>query len=171
MGRDCINVRSTTFTDFYIYRRMVPLLSDPDFLFQGQIFKCLHLGNGESYLKNSSYGFCRFWYLPLNCAIHKVVICDVGHLFQGHIIQLLMSQKRWELEPKISNTTFIDMSSIGAIAKVVLIDPDPQFQSQLKIVNKLFLQMSMHLYDPPPSSCCCLLLDSAYTQVGKVGND
>ena len=35
--------------------------------------------------KNVSFGFYRFWYLPLNGAIPKAVDCDAGILFQRQI--------------------------------------------------------------------------------------
>ena len=63
--------------------------------FQGQIFQMqLSL---KWLAKHASYGFYRFWYLPLNGAIPKVVLCDVSLLFQGQIFQMLISRKRCEL--------------------------------------------------------------------------
>ena len=44
----------------------------------------------------ASYGFYILWYLPLNGAILKVILCDVSLLFQGQIFQMLISRKRCE---------------------------------------------------------------------------
>ena len=42
-------------------------------------------------------GLYRFWYLPLNGAIPKVVLCDVSLLFQCKIFHMLTSRKRFDL--------------------------------------------------------------------------
>ena len=58
-----------------------------DLIFHGQIFQMLsvdfrYFKSLKWLAKHASYGFYRFWYLPINGAIPKEVLCDVSQIFQ-----------------------------------------------------------------------------------------
>ena len=45
---------------------------------------------------------CRFWHLPSNAAIAKIVLHDLDLLFEGKNLKILISLKRWEPAQKCS---------------------------------------------------------------------
>ena len=75
--------------------------------------------------KHASYGFYRFWYLPLKVAIPKVVLCDVTLLFQGKLFQMYLGSNA--SCTNMSSTTFIDVDIYHhnrTNEKIILCFPD-----------------------------------------------
>ena len=118
-----------------------------DLIFQGQIFQ---MQISLKWLaKHASYGFYRFWYLLLNGANPKVVLCDVSQRFQGQIFQTLISRKRcklrkyvkydfyerWNLQSESNNWENHTLRPWLAIS-----------WSNLQIFTKLFQHICLHLH-------------------------
>ena len=74
--------------------------------------------------------FYRFWHLPSNATIAKVVVRDLDLLFQGQIFQLSLSLTI-RASAKMRDMTFIEFD----IAKVVVSDLDLLFQGQISNVT------------------------------------
>ena len=88
--------------------------------------------NGEIASAKMCYGFYICWYLPLNNAIVKVVFSHLDQLFQGQLLQVLISLKWWQLAQMCPGFyRFCYLLSYGASAKVVLHDLDLRFQGQI----------------------------------------
>ena len=99
--------------------------------------------------KHASYGFYRFWYLQLNSAIPKVVLCDVRILFQGQIFKMLISRKRCELRKYVkyefyghwylpSKSKHFEIHTLRPWLAIA--------RSKLKIFTMLFQQICRHLH-------------------------
>ena len=99
--------------------------------------------------KHASYGFYRFWYLPLNGAIPKVVLCDVSLLFQGQIFQMLISRKRCELRKYVKYDFYKRWYLPSKSNHCENHTPRPWLAiswSKLQIFTKLFQQICLHLH-------------------------
>ena len=88
--------------------------------------------NGESLCKNVTYDFDRFWYVPLNGMIEKVILWDIDLLFQCKKFEMLIVCKWWELMQKcqIWHWYIFIFELNGSFVKVVLHDLDKHFQGK-----------------------------------------
>ena len=103
----------------------------------------------EMIAKHASYGFYRFWYLPLNGAIPKVVLCYVSLLFQGQTFQILISRKRCELRKHLKYDFYRRryLPSKPNHCENYTLRPWLAISwSKLQIFTKLFRQICLHLH-------------------------
>ena len=99
--------------------------------------------------KHASYGFYRYWYLPLNGAIPKIVLCDVSLLFQGQIFKMLISRKWCVLRKYVKNDfyRYWHLPSKSNHCENHTLRPWIAISwSKLQIFTKLFQQICLHLH-------------------------
>ena len=73
------------FVDFDNCHQMVSLRKlycDLDLLFEGQKFYICISETVRASTKKSVGDICRFWHLPLNGVIKKIILCDLYLLFE-----------------------------------------------------------------------------------------